>query len=162
MEEPYFNTRDPRAPWEVNTQIPNIPDILPHKHGCSEPGAAVPPHPLPPPPYPSDINKVGQSRGKTSARLASLGPQSPLPPATPAGRNEETPGALVHPAPLLTPCSPQGPGPPPSISPGAAPLEVPPSALSHLLQPGPLTPNGQGMDLSYEIPDSFSEQWARL
>lgn len=96
MEEPHFNTRDPGAPWEVNTQIPNIPDILPHKHGCSEPGAAEPPHPLPPPPYPSDINKAGQSRGKTSARPARLGPQSPLPPATPAGRNEEMPGALVQ------------------------------------------------------------------
>ena len=45
MEEPHFITRDPRAPWEVNTQIPNIPDILPHKHSCREAGAAGPAHP---------------------------------------------------------------------------------------------------------------------
>lgn len=50
----------------------------------------------------------------------------------------------------------------PALSLGAELLETPPSSPSHLLYPGPLTPNGQGLDLSYEILDSFSEQWAGL
>lgn len=51
-EKPHFNTRDLRAPWEVNTQMPNIPDIPPHS--CTELGVPLP-----------LTNKVGQSRGET-------------------------------------------------------------------------------------------------